>query len=59
MIWCGLASLRLSLAADFPPSGAIFQTMVWIAPLAWAVTFAGFLASCRRSGVTFVRRANP
>jgi hypothetical protein len=59
MIWCGLASRRLSLAADFPPLRAISQAMVWIALLAWAVTFAGFLASCRRSGVTFVRRANP
>jgi len=55
----GLASLRLSLAADFPPLRAISQAMVWIALLAWTVTAVGFLASCRRSFVTFVGRQTP
>lgn len=36
-----LASLRLSLAADFPPLRAISGAMVWIALGAWALTAIG------------------
>ena len=51
----GLASLRLSLAADFPPLRAISQAMVWVALIAWTVTFTAFLAACGRSFVSFHR----
>lgn len=44
-----LASLRLSLAADFPPLRAISETMVWIALAAWAATAFGFVFSSLRS----------
>ncbi|MBL8538621.1 MAG: tellurite resistance/C4-dicarboxylate transporter family protein [Hyphomonadaceae bacterium] len=40
-----LASLRLSLAADFAPLQAISGAMVWIAVAAWALTGAGLLVS--------------
>src|ERR1035437_5751592 len=36
-----LASLRLSLAADFPPLRAISYSMVWVALAAWVATSAG------------------
>jgi tellurite resistance protein TehA-like permease len=41
----GLASLRLSLAADFPPLSAISGVMVWVALAAWAATAAGLVAA--------------
>jgi tellurite resistance protein TehA-like permease len=44
-----LASLRLSLAADFPPLRAISQGMVWISVAVWAATFAGMVAASWRS----------
>jgi Tellurite resistance protein and related permeases len=37
-----LASLRLSLAADFPPLRSISHAMVWIALAAWAMTGFAF-----------------
>jgi tellurite resistance protein TehA-like permease len=40
-----LASLRLSLAADFPPLSAISGVMVWVALAAWAATAAGLVAT--------------
>jgi tellurite resistance protein TehA-like permease len=44
-----LASLRVSLAADFPPLHAVSRTMIWVALLAWLATAAGLaLASWRR-----------
>lgn len=43
-----LASLRLSLAADFAPLRTISQTMVWISVAVWAATFAGLLGSTWR-----------
>jgi tellurite resistance protein TehA-like permease len=50
-----LASLRLSLAADFPPLRAISFSMVWIALAAWAATSAGLVAACWRSFRDFER----
>jgi tellurite resistance protein TehA-like permease len=44
-----LASLRLSLASDFPPLRAISLAMVWIALLVWTATFFGMLLSLWRS----------
>jgi tellurite resistance protein TehA-like permease len=44
-----LASLRLSLAADFPPLAGISHAMIWVALAAWAAAFAGFVMSCWRS----------
>jgi tellurite resistance protein TehA-like permease len=44
-----LASLRLSLASDFPPLRAVSLAMVWIALLVWAVTFVAMLRASWRS----------
>jgi tellurite resistance protein TehA-like permease len=44
-----LASLRLSLAADFPPLRAISQAMVWIALAAWGATAGGLILASWRS----------
>jgi tellurite resistance protein TehA-like permease len=44
-----LASLRLSLAADFAPLEAISQAMVWVSVAVWALTFAGMLLAGWRS----------
>jgi tellurite resistance protein TehA-like permease len=44
-----LASLRLSLAADFPPLRAISYSMVWVALAAWVATAAGLATSSWRS----------
>lgn len=38
-----LASLRLSLAAEFPPLHAVAQTMVWVALAAWTATAFGLV----------------
>jgi tellurite resistance protein TehA-like permease len=44
-----VASLRLSLVADFPPLRAFSLAMLWISVAAWAATFLGLvLASWRR-----------
>jgi tellurite resistance protein TehA-like permease len=50
-----LASLRLSLAADFPPLRALSLAMVWIALAAWAATFAGLISACWKSFCSFER----
>ncbi len=44
-----LASLRLSLAADFPPLRAVSRAMVWIALAAWAATAVGLALASWRS----------
>lgn len=43
-----LASLRLSLAADFAPLRLISGAMVWVALGAWALTAAGLVVSMSR-----------
>jgi len=43
-----LASLRLSLAAQFPPLRAVAEAMVWVALAVWAATFAAMLAAIGR-----------
>lgn len=48
-----LASLRLALAADYPPLRAVSHTMVWVALGAWAVTAAGFLMASWRSFASY------
>jgi tellurite resistance protein TehA-like permease len=52
-----LASLRLSLAADFAPLRAISHAMVWVALAAWSATFAGLLAASWQSLRAFGRQA--
>jgi len=44
-----LASLRLSLATDFPPLRSISLTMVWVALAAWAATAAGLAVATWKS----------
>lgn len=44
-----LASLRLSLAADFPPLRAVSLTMVWVALAAWCATAIGLVFASWRS----------
>ena len=44
-----LASLRLSLAADFPPLRMLSRGMVWIALAAWIATAAGLALASWRS----------
>jgi tellurite resistance protein TehA-like permease len=44
-----LASLRVSLAADFPPLQSLSHTMLWIALIAWAATASGLAAAAWRS----------
>lgn len=43
-----LASLRLSLAADFPPLRLVSGAMIWVALGAWVATAAGLLVSLWR-----------
>ncbi|HET9716745.1 MAG TPA: tellurite resistance/C4-dicarboxylate transporter family protein [Pseudolabrys sp.] len=50
-----LASLRLSLATDFPPLRSISLAMVWIALAVWAATAAGFAIASWRSFREFHR----
>ena len=50
-----LASLRLSLAADFPPLADISRVMVWVALAAWAATSAGLVAATWQSYRDFKR----
>jgi tellurite resistance protein TehA-like permease len=50
-----LASLRLSLASDFPPLSAISRVMVWVALAAWAATAAGLAIASWRSFRDFKR----
>src|SRR5665213_1327723 len=44
-----LASLRLSLASDFPPLRIISQGMVWLALATWATTAIAFIHKSWRS----------
>ena len=44
-----LASLRLSLAADFPPLRTISLAMAWLALAAWVATAAGLVVTSWRS----------
>jgi tellurite resistance protein TehA-like permease len=44
-----LASLRLSLAADFPPLRTISLGMTWVALAAWTATAAGLVVASWRS----------
>ena len=50
-----LASLRLSLATDFPPLRSISLTMVWVALAAWAATALGLARSSWKSYRAFAR----
>jgi hypothetical protein len=50
-----LASLRLSLAVDFPPLRSISHAMVWVALAAWAATSFGFALASWRSFLEFTR----
>jgi tellurite resistance protein TehA-like permease len=50
-----LASLRLSLAADFQPLRTISQAMVWVSVAVWAMTIAGLGVACWRSFRDFCR----
>lgn len=54
-----LASLRLSLAADFAPLGAVARTMVWVALALWLATVAGFLKVSWRSFRRFRGQPQP
>jgi tellurite resistance protein TehA-like permease len=48
-----LASMRLSLAADFAPLRAISQVMTWLALAVWAIMFTAFIIACGRSYLSF------
>jgi tellurite resistance protein TehA-like permease len=50
-----LASLRLSLAVDFPPLRSISHAMVWVALAAWAATSFGFAFASWRSFLEFTQ----
>src|SRR4029450_992595 len=50
-----LASMRLSLAADFPPLRAISHAMLWISVAAWTATLLGLALSSLRSFRAFRR----
>jgi tellurite resistance protein TehA-like permease len=50
-----LASLRFSLAADFPPLRPISYSMVWVALAAWVATSAGLVTASWRSFREFER----
>ena len=53
-----LASLRLSLASDFPPLRVLAGAMVWVAFAAWLATFAGLgRAAWRSFGAVLAERA--
>lgn len=50
-----LASLRLSLATDFPPLKSISHAMVWVALAAWTTTGFAFASASWRSFRDFTR----
>jgi tellurite resistance protein TehA-like permease len=50
-----VATLRLSLVADFPLLRTISLAMVWISLAAWAATFIGLAISSWRSFRQFTR----
>ncbi len=43
-----LATLRLSLAADFPPLRPVSFVMMWVALAAWVATAIAFARACWR-----------
>jgi tellurite resistance protein TehA-like permease len=45
-----VASVRLGLAADFPPLQWISQIMIWVAFVAWMFTLAGVIRRVLRRG---------
>jgi tellurite resistance protein TehA-like permease len=49
-----LASVQLSLAADFPPLRSLSHVIIWIALAAWAATGAAFILTTSRSLRNFV-----
>jgi len=53
-----LASLRLSLAADFPPLRAISYSMLWVALAAWVATSAGLAIASWQSFREFERSSS-
>jgi hypothetical protein len=50
-----VATLRLSLAADFPPLETISHGMIWVALAAWTATAVGFIYACWQSYRQFAR----
>jgi hypothetical protein len=56
--YVALASLRLSLAADFSPLRAISASMVWVALAAWAATSAGLVTASWHSFREFERSSS-
>ncbi|HEX5379073.1 MAG TPA: tellurite resistance/C4-dicarboxylate transporter family protein [Phenylobacterium sp.] len=57
-----LASLRLSLAAEFTPLRVVAQTMIWVALAAWAVTALGLTRTAwadLRSAISAPRDGRP
>ena len=54
-----LASLRLSLASDFPPLRTISLTMVWVALAVWAATSAGLVVTMWKSWRRFSAASAP
>src|SRR5262249_9571205 len=52
-----LASLRVSLAADFRPLQSLCYAMIWIALAAWAAADAGPISASWRSLRRFLRAA--
>jgi tellurite resistance protein TehA-like permease len=49
----GLASMRLSLAADFAPLRSVSQVMTWVAFAVWAIMITAFVIVCGRSVRSF------
>jgi tellurite resistance protein TehA-like permease len=54
-----LASLRLSLAADFAPLRTVSLAMVWIALAVWAATASGLIVSSWRSLRPYLENTAP
>jgi hypothetical protein len=52
-----LASLRLSLAADFPPLHNVSLIMVWVALAVWTATALGLAWASSQSWRAFARGA--
>jgi tellurite resistance protein TehA-like permease len=52
-----LASLRLSLAAEFAPLRKVADGMVWVALTAWALTFSAMIAADARDLMNTLRAA--
>jgi tellurite resistance protein TehA-like permease len=52
-----VATLRLSLAADFSPLKTISHGMIWVALAAWIATAIGFLHACWQHYRQFTRAA--